>query len=156
MHRHRIVMALALLTATCAPPAGTSAAAMRHGSAPAAAVSNQRPDAPALRRKKNGHYVVTAPWTVVLDGKVWQVQKGYTCNGITAPARVKNSLGDGVDQPETWAAVFHDWLFTQPGMSRGRADRLFYQLLVSYGVSPLKSRLMYSSVSAYSASKAIR
>jgi hypothetical protein len=109
-----------------------------------------------LIRKKNVRYRVAEPWTVALDGKLWRVQKGYTCNGITGPKQVKRTLGDGVNEPETWAAVFHDWLFTQPGVSRERADRLFYQLLVAYGVSPLKSRLMYSSVTAYSASKVLR
>ena len=135
---------------------GHSVSTMRPGRPSSAAVANHRPDAPVLVRKKNGRYQVAEPWTVALDGKVWQVQKGYTCNGITAPDRVKRSLGDGIGEPETWAAVFHDWLFTRPGMSREKADRLFYQLLVAYGVSPLKSRIMYSGVTAYTASKALR
>lgn len=81
------------------------------------------------------------------------MQKGYTSNGITAHPAIKATLGDGIQYPETWAAVFHDWLFTQPGMSRSTADRLFYDLLRAYGVSDTKARLMYNAVSAYSARK---
>lgn len=93
------------------------------------------------------------PWTVYVGGRKWVIQKGYTCNGITAAKVIKKSLGDGVDHPETWSAVFHDWLFTQPGISRSEADRLFYQLLIAYGVSPVEARAMYSYVAAYSFSK---
>lgn len=93
------------------------------------------------------------PWTLRLGGETWVIQKGYTCNGITASKIVKKSLGDGVDHPETWAAVFHDWLFTQPGVSRSTADRLFYELLIAYDVPPLEARAMYSYVAAYSISK---
>jgi hypothetical protein len=69
---------------------------------------------------------------------------------------LRKTLGNGVNHPETWAAVFHDWLFTQPGVSRAQADRMFHDLLIAYGVTPLKARLMHSGVSTYSASKSIR
>jgi hypothetical protein len=111
------------------------------------------PDAPLLRKLPNGHYRVRKPWTVRVNGRTYQIQKGYTSNGITAPSAVKSTLGDGVQHEETWAAVFHDWLFTQPGISRAKADRLFYDLLLAYGVSEQKARLMYTSVSAYSLRK---
>lgn len=123
---------------------------------PVSVSHDRRPDAPSLVRLKNGHYRVTEPWTVVLDGRAWHVQKGYRCNGISAPDSVKRELGDGVNRPETWAAVFHDWLFTQPGMTRSRADALFYKLLTAYGVPSVKARLMYTAVTAYSTSKTLR
>lgn len=88
-----------------------------------------------------------------LNGQVWRVPAGYKSNGITAPARLKKSLGDGVNHPETWAAMFHDWLFTRPGVSRARADRMFFDLLLAYGVPETKARLMFTTVSAYSMSK---
>jgi hypothetical protein len=116
---------------------------------------SQRPDAPRLVRIRKDRYRVSQPWTVELHGKRWRIQKGYVCNGITAPPKIRKLLGDGVDAPETWAAVFHDWLFTQPDMTRARADRLFHELLLAYDVEPFKARLIYSSVSAYSASKAL-
>ncbi|MES2922441.1 MAG: DUF1353 domain-containing protein [Verrucomicrobiota bacterium] len=114
------------------------------------------PDAPALKRLKNGRYRVSKPWTVQLNGKYWHIQKGYTTNGMTAPAGVKAALGDGVEHPETWAAVYHDWLFTQKGISREEADRLFYEVLIAYGVSSPKASLMYTTVKAYTLSKKLR
>lgn len=119
-------------------------------------IAKKRPDAPRLKVVRNGRYRVNKPWTVRLNGRTWHVPAGYTTNGITGPSWVKKSLGDGVDHPETWAAVFHDWLFTQTGVSRAQADQTFYDLLIAYGVPPMKARLMHSSVSAYSASKSIR
>lgn len=120
-------------------------------------VSRQpQPSKPDLKRLPNGHYRVLKPWTVNLNGRKWLVQRGYTSNGITAPKRIKNSIGDGVGHPETWAAVFHDWLFTQPGISRATADSLFFDLLVAYGVPVEKARLMHATVSAYSLAKTIR
>lgn len=112
-----------------------------------------RPTVPELKKLKNGHYRVRQPWTVVIHGKTWVVQKGYTSNGMTAPARVKAMLGDGVDKPETWSAVFHDWLFTQPGVTRADADRTFHEILLAYGVSPTKAQMMYNTVKAYSLTK---
>lgn len=140
------------LTTSCMPisPGGAT------GGAVANTGGSQSPDAPKLKRLSNGHYRVKKDWRVDLDGRRWVVQKGYTSNGITAPAAIKSRLGDGVGHPETWAAVFHDWLFTQPGMSRSRADRLFYDALIAYGVSAEKARLMHATVSAYSASTRFR
>lgn len=120
-------------------------------------VSRQsRPDAPQLKRLRNGHYRVRKPWTVNLNGSQWLIPAGYQCNGITASEKVRKYLGDGVEHPETWAAVFHDWLFTQPGISRQQADRAFYDLLIAYGVPTYKAKLMHTSVAAYSLSKGIR
>lgn len=118
--------------------------------------ARNQPDVPVLVRLRNGHYRVRQPWTVELNGRRWQVQKGYTSNGITAPASLKKSLGDGVDHPETWAAVFHDWLFTQPGVTRSQADQLFHELLLAYHVPREKAQLMYSTVAAYSLAKSLR
>lgn len=156
MQSLRIAAALALLSAGCAPPPDRHMAALRSPNVTTPAAAHQKPEAPVLKKKKNGRFRVAKPWNVEVGGRIWTVEKNYTCNGITAPDKIKARLGNGVDQPETWAAVFHDWLFTQPGMTREKADRLFYQLLIAYGVSPLKARLMYSTVSAYSASKALR
>jgi hypothetical protein len=145
-----MAFALTLVLASCwAPPS----------SGPPLVDSNRQgrhhatPDAPLLRKLPNGQYRVRKPWSVHIDRTTYRVPKGYTSNGITAPSAVKTSLGDGVQHEETWAAVFHDWLFTQPGISRAKADGLFYDLLLAYGVSEHKARLMYASVSAYSLRK---
>ncbi len=114
------------------------------------------PNAPKLKRLGNGHYKVRKAWSVDIGGRRWEVPAGYSTNGITAPASVKASLGAGVDHPETWAAIFHDWLFTQQGITRSQADQLFYDLLIAYGVPAGKAALMHTIVSAYSVSKSFR
>lgn len=114
------------------------------------------PAAPKLRRLENGHYRVTKPWTVILGGREWHVQKGYTSNGITGPSAIRKRMGDGVEFKETWAAVFHDWLFTQPGITRTQADRMFKDLLLAYGVPAQKADMMYNTVALYSLTKSIR
>ena len=118
--------------------------------------AQQRPEVPHLKRLGSGRYRVRKAWTVILNGRSWRVPAGYTTNGITGPSWLKMTLGNGVTYPETWAAVFHDWLFTQPGISRNQADQLLYDLLIAYGVSPLKAGLMHSGVAAYSACKSLR
>lgn len=119
-------------------------------------VLRRSPDRPKLKRLATGHYRVVKPWTVEVGNRRWLVPAGYKSNGITAPAQFKSSLGDGVEHPETWAAVFHDWLFTQKGISRTQADNLFYELMIAYGVPARKASIMHSCVSAYSFSKSFQ
>ncbi len=63
-----------------------------------------------------------------------------------ALASIKARLGDGVKHPETWVSVFHEWLFTQPEVSRALANRTFRDLMIAYHVSPEKTEMMYNTV----------
>lgn len=135
-----------------------SASEMLHRSEPTKQHVAKQADreAPNLKRLPNGHYKIRKPWTVIVGGRAWQIPAGYASNGITAPARIKATLGDGVVHPETWAAIFHDWLFTQKGVSRKQADKLFRELLIDFGVPKRKADLMYTFVSAYTIGKDFR
>lgn len=143
----------AILVTGCAP---ASSIGYRTGPVKRLVALQPSPEVPALKRLANGHYKVRKPWTVAIGGQHWQVPAGYSSNGITAPAVMKASLGDGVDHPETWAAVFHDWLFTQKGVTRSQADQIFHELLIAYGVPAGKAGMMFTFVSAYSVSKSFR
>jgi len=149
--RHCLIAVILMTGCAPAPSMG-----YRTGPVKRQVARQQGPEAPQLKRLANGHYKVRKPWTVVLGNRSWQVPAGYSSNGITAPAGVKASLGDGVDHPETWAAVFHDWLFTQQGITRTQADQTFHDLLIAYGVPAGKASLMYTFVAAYSVSKSFR
>ena len=146
-----ILSLLAMLAVSCqgveptGPPQGR----------PGTSVAKQQPgpEAPVLVKLPNGHYRVRRDWHLEFNGNRYVIPAGYSSNGITAPARIKATLGDGVTHRETWAAVFHDWLFTRKGNVRADADRKFYELLIAYGVDAGKAKLMYSTVSAYSLSK---
>ena len=146
------ILALSAVLGGCGPALTVPGGATRRMPVQQAA----RPAVPELRKLKNGHYRVRKPWTVVLNGRTWVVPKGYTSNGMTAPLKIKTALGDGVDKPETWSAVFHDWLFTQPGVTRVEADRAFHDILLAYGVSPIKAQMMYNTVKTYSLTKGLR
>lgn len=150
----RTLLVASLAVSGCGPvahPAGYDRRVPMAAGAPA-----KSPDAPVLKRLEKGGYYVRKPWTVELDGHRWVIPRGYHSNGITAPARMKHSLGDGVDFPETWAAIFHDWLFTQPGVTRTQADKWFHDLLLAYHVPRDKAAVMFATVSAYSFSKNFR
>ena len=149
-YRHPFVLISCVLLAGCVPASPPRPPA-RGVSVP---VALQRPQAPQLKQVKRGYYRVRKPWTVDLNGRRWLVPAGFTTNGITAPDSMRKSLGDGIDRPETWAAIFHDWLFKQPGISRAEADKMFHDLLIAYGVPASKARIMYLTVSAYSLTKA--
>jgi hypothetical protein len=156
MLSNRIVLVIIVALMSCAPiPRNSANIQSANPSLKIPTGYKSSPAIPILIRKKNGHYRVAQPWTVDLAGRRWTVQKGYTCNGLTAPSQLKASLGDRANAPETWSAVFHDWLFTQPGISRSEADQLFYEMLIAYGVNAQKARMMYTFVAAYSVSKQI-
>ena len=147
---------LLMLVTACGQPShlgGFPAATRQQVKRPAAAQPQEKP---IIKRLASGRYKVRKPWTVHAGNRLWQVPAGYVCNGITAPERVKKSLGDGVEHAETWAAIFHDWLFTQPGVTRAQADGLFHELMLAYGISPAKAGVMHAMVSAYSVSKNFR
>ncbi|MEO5715025.1 MAG: DUF1353 domain-containing protein [Luteolibacter sp.] len=137
-------------------PSGTVSHPSSHIRQEVSSPDPKRPEAPVLKRLSNGHYRLRKPWTVDLNGRRWLIPAGYKTNGITASASMKKSLGDGVDHPETWAAIFHDWLFTQPGISRSQADGMFYDLMIAYGVPTPRAKIMYAAVRLYSLSKSFR
>jgi Protein of unknown function (DUF1353) len=149
------LICLGCTPATLAQPRTIPATAVSEVNDPSEKQQIRKPQSPKLKRLKNGHYRVIQPWIINLNGETWRIQAGYKCNGITAPNALKKSLGDGVDEPATWAAIFHDWLFTQPNISRKKADHLFYELMIIYGVPKNKAKLMHATVTAYSISKRI-
>lgn len=107
------------------------------------------PSRPSLERLENGHYRVLNDWSLTVSGRSFIIPAGYTSNGITAPTSVKTLLGDGVNYAETWSAVFHDWCFTQPSLTRFQADNYFIQLMRDYQISERKIRLMETAVRSY-------
>ncbi len=109
---------------------------------------------PQVMQLPNGHFRLLEPWRVRLQDASFTLQKGYTCNGITATDWQKAQMGHGADRKETWCAIFHDWTFTQ-GMSRQRCDDYFNELMIQYQVAPWKRELMYNIVKMRSAAKLV-
>ena len=108
------------------------------------------PPKPELKKLANGHYTVLEDWPVNVSGRKFIVQKGYTSNGITAPQSIKSVLGDDINAPETWTAVFHDWCFTQKDLTRLQCDNFYIQLMRDFKINPQKIQLMGATVKGYS------
>jgi len=145
---------LALCLASCSPivlpPIGNQSLPSAQPSIPELINRQITPQRPKLKRLANGHYTVLEDWPVNVSGRKFIVQKGYTSNGITAPKSIKSMLGDNVNAPETWTAVFHDWCFTQKSLTRAQCDNYYIQLMRDFKISPQKIQLMGATVKGYS------
>ena len=108
---------------------------------------------PNLKKLSNGHYQVLEDWPLTVSNRNFVVQKGYTSNGITAPQSIKTLLGDHINAPETWTAVFHDWCFTQNHLGRPECDSLYIQLMKDFKINPNKIALMGTTVRGYTVYK---
>ena len=76
-----------------------------------------------------------------------EVPVGFTTDGASVPTWAQRLTGwePWVD-PQRWAGVVHDWLYSQPDVSKSHADRVFRALLASEGASTWKRDLMYAAV----------
>jgi len=147
MLTNRILLIVSLLFVSLI----TSSCATSHSTKPHQQSKSQSlyPTKPKLVKLENGYYRLLADWRVQVGGRTFILQKGYSCNGITAPKRIKSMLGDGVDAPETWSAVFHDWCFTQPNLTRHEADTYFVKLMKAYRINSTKISLIETAVRGY-------
>jgi hypothetical protein len=83
------------------------------------------------------------------DGERIEVPVGFTTDGASVPRWAQKVTGwDPWDDPQRWAGVVHDWLYSQPGVSKSRADSIFRALLASEGTSRWKRDAMYAAVVA--------
>lgn len=120
------------------------------GSAPDLASRKVSTTKPSLKRLTNGHYTVLEDWPVNVSGRKFIVQKDYTSNGITAPESIRKMLGDNIEAPETWTAVFHDWCYTQKDLTRTQCDDFYIQLMKDFNINARKIQLMGATVKGYS------
>lgn len=109
---------------------------------------------PVLEKLESRKYRLTEDWVVNVKSRSFLLKAGYTTNGITAPKFFRNLMGDGVNEKETWCAIFHDWCFTPNiEMSRKDADELFCDLMKQYKIPLWKRFLMCNVVKIYSSLK---
>ena len=91
-------------------------------------------------------YRLLAPLTyysAVLD-KLITVPTGFVTDfaSVPAPGRILIS-GHGHDR---WAAVVHDYLYSEKKFTRKQADEVFLEALELSGVNLVKRRIMYRAV----------
>jgi hypothetical protein len=75
------------------------------------------------------------------------VPVGFTTDGASVPGWAQAITGwDPWADPQRWAGVVHDWLYTQRGVAKAHADDVFRALLASEGANPVRREAMYLAV----------
>jgi hypothetical protein len=92
-------------------------------------------------------WILGDPLVVLVDGERIEIPTGFTTDGASVPgwAQALTRWGPWKD-PQRWAGVVHDWLYSQPGVSKSHADQVFRAVLASEGASRLKREAMYAAV----------
>jgi hypothetical protein len=84
---------------------------------------------------------------VVDDADYITVPKGFTTDGASVPTIGQWLTGWGPwEEPQRLPAIAHDWLYTQPGVRKRRADSAFHCLLRSEGAGWWERSVMYLAV----------
>lgn len=68
---------------------------------------------------------------------------GYASDGASIPRFLWWLLGNPLDKPRVFAAIVHDWLYDSHIVSRKRADQIYMELCVRYGVPRHKAVFEY-------------
>jgi hypothetical protein len=97
--------------------------------------SGQGSRRPAGLRGDDRFWILGDPLVVeVGDGERIEVPVGFTTDGASVPTWAQKVTGwDPWVDPQRWAGVVHDWLYSQPGVSKSYADAVFRALLASDG-----------------------
>jgi hypothetical protein len=92
-------------------------------------------------------WILGDPLVIEVDGERIEVPVGFTTDGASVPGWAERLTGwEPWEDPQRWAGVAHDWLYTQPGVSKTHADNVFRALLESEGADRFKRNLMYVAV----------
>jgi hypothetical protein len=84
---------------------------------------------------------------VQVDGQLIEVPVGFTTDGASVPRWAQSLTGWAPwDDPQRWAGIVHDWLYSQRGVTKSHADNVFRAVLVAEGAGPVKRKLMYAAV----------
>ena len=92
-------------------------------------------------------WILGEPLVVDADGDRFEVVTGFTTDGASVPTWAQRITSwKPWEDPQRWAGITHDWLYTQPGVSKLHADNVFRAVLVSEGAGYWKRKLMYTAV----------
>lgn len=94
---------------------------------------------------KDEHFRLVLPFTVVIDGVPYIIPSGFESDGASTPSKVELPAW-GARYGE--AAIVHDYLYrTHPeGISRKKADEIFYAIMKYRKCNAIKARVMYLAV----------
>jgi len=92
-------------------------------------------------------WILGDPMVLDIDGERHEIPVGFTTDGASVPhwaARI--TRWHRWDEPQRWAGITHDWLYTQAGIAKRFADRAFRGVLAAEGASRLREVVMYLAV----------
>lgn len=76
-----------------------------------------------------------------------EIPVGFTTDGASVPRWAQELTGWAPwADPQRWAGIVHDWLYSQRGVAKSHADNVFRAVLVSEGAGRWKRKLMYIAV----------
>jgi hypothetical protein len=92
-------------------------------------------------------WILGDPLVVQVGDEQIVIPTGFTTDGASVPGWAERiTMWKPWGDPQRWAGIVHDWLYSQRGVSKARADEIFRAVLVSEGAGWLRRKLMYAAV----------
>jgi hypothetical protein len=80
------------------------------------------------------------------SGTRWQAEKGLVTDGASIPWPLWSIVGGPFEDKYRRAAVIHDFYCDRKYRAWERVHRVFYDAMITAGVSPVKAKMMYYAV----------
>ncbi len=92
-------------------------------------------------------WILGEPLVVQVGDERIEIPTGFTTDGASVPGWAQRlTRWKPWEDPQRWAGIVHDWLYSQPGVTKRHADDAFRAVLASEGAGWLRRRLMYVAV----------
>jgi Protein of unknown function (DUF1353) len=92
-------------------------------------------------------WILGEPLVVQIGDERIEIPTGFTTDGASVPDWAQRiTRWKPWEDPQRWAGIVHDWLYSQPGVSKRYADDVFRAVLASEGAGWLRRKLMYAAV----------
>jgi hypothetical protein len=92
-------------------------------------------------------WILGTPLIVEVNARRHEVPAGFTTDGASIPKWGQVLTGwDPWEPPQRWAAIVHDWLYCDHGVSKEYADEAFRAVLRSEGSNWWQREVMYLAV----------
>jgi hypothetical protein len=92
---------------------------------------------------------VVSPFCLRTEIGIVTIRAGFGTDGASIPRLFWRMIGHPMTGDYIGAAVIHDGLYAAKLCGRPIADRVFYELLLGYGVGMIRAGLMYGAVRAF-------
>ncbi len=82
------------------------------------------------------------------NGRTFTVPAGFESDGVSTPRFLWTSISPKIHPATIRGGIDHDWLYRQQpdGWTRKDADKLFLDVIIQDGLSPLRARLAYTGL----------